>query len=62
MQNLTELKDNWQLTKDILKQKISALMDSDILLIEVKQQELLRRLQVKLGKSKEELQKIISDL
>jgi hypothetical protein len=56
------MKDNWQEKKDRLKQKVSLLMDSNILLIEVKQEELLGRLQVKLGKSKEEIQKIISEL
>jgi uncharacterized protein YjbJ (UPF0337 family) len=62
MKNLSEMKGNWQEIKDRLKQKFSVLMDSDLLLIEVKQEELLGRLQVKLGKSKEEIQKIISEL
>jgi uncharacterized protein YjbJ (UPF0337 family) len=38
------------------------LTDSDLLLLEGKQDELLGRLQVKLGKTKEEIQKLISSL
>ena len=38
------------------------LTDNDLLLIEGKQDELIGRLQVKLGKTKEEISKIISEL
>lgn len=62
MKNLTELKGNWNETKGKLKQKFALLTDSDVLLIEGKQDELIGRLQVKLGKTKEEIQKIISAL
>jgi uncharacterized protein YjbJ (UPF0337 family) len=62
MSNLTELKGNWNETKGKLKQKFAILTDSDVLLIEGKQDELLGRLQVKLGKTKEELHKLISEL
>lgn len=62
MANLTELKGNWNETKGKLKQKFATLTDSDMLLVEGKQDELLGRLQVKLGKTKEEIHKIISDL
>lgn len=60
--NLTELKGNWNETKGKLKQKFAVLTDSDLLLAEGKQDELIGRLQVKLGKSKEEIHKIISEL
>lgn len=60
--NLTELKGNWNETKGKLKQKYAILTDSDLLLAEGKQDELIGRLQVKLGKSKEEIHKIISEL
>ena len=62
MKNLTELKGNWNETKGKLKQKFALLTDSDVLLEEGKQDELLGRLQIKLGKTKEELHRIIESL
>jgi uncharacterized protein YjbJ (UPF0337 family) len=62
MKNLTELKGNWNETKGKLKQKFAILTDSDVLLIEGKQDEMLGRLQAKLGQTKEEIQKMISEL
>ena len=60
--NLTELKGNWNETKGKLKQKYAILTDSDLLLVEGKQEELMGSLQIKLGKTKEEMHKIISEL
>jgi len=62
MKNLTELKGHWHETSGKLKQKFAMLTDNDLLLVEGKQEEMLGRLQTKLGKTKEEIQKIISDL
>ena len=62
MTNLTELKGNWNETKGKLKQKYAMLTDNDLLLLEGKQDELIGRLQTKLGKTKEEIHKIISEL
>jgi len=62
MDNLTKLKGNWNEAKGKLKQKFALLTDDDLLLVEGKQDELLGRLQNKLGKTKEEIQKIISEL
>jgi uncharacterized protein YjbJ (UPF0337 family) len=62
MKNTTELKGNWNETKGKLKQKFALLTDSDVLLIEGKQEEMLGRLQIKLGKTKEEIRKIIAAL
>lgn len=62
MKNLTELEGNWNEIKGKLKQKFALLTDSDLLLLEGKKDEMLGRLQVKLGKTKEELHKLISDL
>ncbi|HXB40810.1 MAG TPA: CsbD family protein [Bacteroidia bacterium] len=62
MKNLTELKGNWNETKGKLKQQFAMLTDSDVLLVEGKQNEMLGRLQIKLGKTKEELHKLISEL
>jgi uncharacterized protein YjbJ (UPF0337 family) len=62
MKNTTELKGEWNETKGKLKQKFAMLTDSDLLLIEGKQDEMIGRLQIKLGKTKIEIQKIISEL
>lgn len=62
MKDLTELKGNWNETKGKLKQKFAELTDNDVLMEEGKQDEMLGRLQIKLGKSKEELHKIINEL
>jgi uncharacterized protein YjbJ (UPF0337 family) len=62
MKNITVLKGNWNETKGKLKQKFALLTDSDLLLIEGKQDEMLGRLQVKLGKTKAEIHKLISEL
>ncbi len=60
--NLIELKGNWNEMKGKLKQQFATLTDNDLLLIEGKQEELVGRLQIKLGKTKEEIHKIISEL
>jgi uncharacterized protein YjbJ (UPF0337 family) len=62
MVNLTELKGNWKEQKGKLKQKFATLTDDDLLFAEGKEEEMLGKLQVKLGKTKEELHKIIEAL
>lgn len=62
MKNTTELKGNWNEIKGVLKQKFAMLTDNDLLLVEGKQDEMLGRIQAKLGKTKEEIQKLISEL
>lgn len=62
MANLTEIKGNWNETKGKLKQKFAELTDDDVLLVEGKQDELFGRLQKKLGKTKSEIQELISSL
>lgn len=62
MKNLNVIKGNWNQTKGLLKQKFAKLTDSDLLLTEGKQDEMLGRLQVRLGKTKEEINKLIDDL
>jgi len=57
-----ELKGNWNELKGKLKKKFATLTDSDMLYEEGKQDEMLGRLQVKLGKTKEEVNKILSEL
>ena len=60
--NTTEAKGNWNEQKGKLKQKFAVLTDNDLMFAEGKNEEMFGRLQKKLGKSKEELQKIISGL
>ena len=60
--NTTELKGDWEVQKGKLKQKFAMLTDNDLLLVEGKQDEMLGRLQIKLGKTKEEIVKLISAL
>lgn len=62
MENTTELKGKWNETKGKLKQKFAMLTDNDLLLLEGKQDEMLGRLEIKLGKTKAEIQKLISEL
>jgi len=62
MDNLTELKGNWNEVKGKLKQKLGMLTDSDLLFAQGKQDEMLGRLQTKLGRTKVEIHKIISEL
>ena len=58
----TELKGKWNEVKGKLKQKYADLTDDDLLFVEGKEDELYGRIQQRVGKSKEEIKKIISDL
>jgi uncharacterized protein YjbJ (UPF0337 family) len=60
--NSLKLKGNWNEVAGKLKQKYANLTDDDLLFKEGKEEELLGRLQAKVGKTKEELRKIISKL
>jgi len=60
--NATELKGNWNEFKGKLKQQFADLTDDDMLYEEGKDDELYGRLQKKLGKTKDEVKKIIADL
>ena len=61
MTNL-QLTGNWNEVKGKLKQKYGQLTDNDLEFAEGKDDELLGRLQQKLGKTKEELRKEIEKL
>ncbi len=61
MENPTD-QGNWNETKGRLKQKFAFLTDSDTLLIEGKQDEMIGRLQIKLGKTKEEIENLIYNI
>jgi len=60
--NTTEAKGNWNEQKGKLKLKFASLTENDLLFLHGKKEEMLGRLQIKLGKSKEELYKIIAAL
>lgn len=60
--NTTELKGNWDEQKGKLKKKFAVLTDNDLLFAEGKKDEMMGKLQIKLGKTKEELHKIIQAL
>ena len=57
-----EMKGSWNETKGKLKQKYADLTDDDLLFEEGKEDELLGRLQKKVGATKEDLRKAISEL
>lgn len=60
--NAQTLKGNWNELKGKLKQKYADLTDDDLLYAEGKEDELYGKLQQKLGKTKEELQKELDSL
>lgn len=60
--NTTELKGNWAEQKGKLKQKFAELTDNDLMFEEGKKDEMLGKIQIKLGKTQEELHKIIAGL
>jgi uncharacterized protein YjbJ (UPF0337 family) len=60
--NKTEVKGNWNEQKGKLKQKFAVLTDNDLMYAEGKKDEMFGKLQIKLGKSREELHKIIDSL
>ncbi len=60
--NTTEIKGNWNEQKGKLKVKFASLTDNDLLFAEGKKEEMMGRLQIKLGKTKDELHKIIAAL
>ncbi|HMI65470.1 MAG TPA: CsbD family protein [Cyclobacteriaceae bacterium] len=53
--NSTEVKGNWNVIKGKLKQRYAELTDDDLTYVEGAEDELFGRLQVKLGKSKQEI-------
>ena len=60
--NTTVVKGNWNEQKGKLKQKFAVLTDNDLMFEEGKKDEMFGKLQTKLGKTKEELHKIIESL
>ena len=62
MKSLAELEGDWNETKSKLKQNFGNIAENDLLIGRDKQDEMLGRLQVKLGKTKEDILKIIVEL
>jgi len=60
--NTTQVKGNWHEQKGKLKQKFAMLTDNDLIFEAGKKEEMMGKLQIKLGKTKEELYKIIEGL
>lgn len=60
--NSRTIKGKWNETAGKLKQQFANLTDDDLLFKKGKEEELVGRLQKKLGKTKEEIRKIISKL
>jgi uncharacterized protein YjbJ (UPF0337 family) len=60
--NTTELKGTWDEQKGKLKQKFAQLTDDDLLFAEGKKDEMMGKLQIKLGKTKEEMYKALEEL
>ncbi|HEM49112.1 MAG TPA: CsbD family protein [Caldithrix sp.] len=60
--NKLNIKGNWNEVAGKLKQKFANLTDDDLLFTEGKEEELYGKLQQKLGKTKEEFQKLLAKL
>jgi len=58
--NTTEVKGNWNEQKGKLKQQFANLTDDDLMFAEGKKDEMLGKLQIKLGKTKDELNKVMT--
>jgi uncharacterized protein YjbJ (UPF0337 family) len=60
--NKLSIKGNWNETSGKLKQQFANLTDDDLLFKEGKEEELVGRLQKKLGKTKEDIRKLLAKL
>ena len=60
--NTTGLKGKWNEVKGKLKQEFADLTDDDLLYEEGKEDELYGRIQQKVGKTRDEISKMIADL
>lgn len=60
--NTIHLKSNWTKQKNELKQKFAVLTDNDLMFKEGAKEEMFAKLQIRLGKTKEELRRIFAAL
>ncbi len=57
-----KIRGNWNMIKGKLKEKYGQLTDDDLAYAEGREEQLIGRLQERLGKSKEEVKKIIDQI
>jgi len=62
MSTKLEIKGNWNEVKGKLKQKYGQLTDDDLTFSQGKDEELLGRLQKRLGQTKEDIRKVIESM
>lgn len=60
--SISDTSGNWGEQKSRLKEKFAALTDNDFLFVKDKREEMFVKLQIKLGKTSEELNKILGAL
>jgi len=58
----TEVKGNWNEQKGKLKKAFATLTDNDLMYEEGQKDEMMGKLQIKLGKTKEEIHNVINSL
>ncbi|HEY9746790.1 MAG TPA: CsbD family protein [Oculatellaceae cyanobacterium] len=58
----TELKGNWHILKGQLKQKFGELTDDDLMYVDGQEEELYGRIERRIGKTREEVRKLIDDM
>jgi uncharacterized protein YjbJ (UPF0337 family) len=61
MTDLVQMKENWTEIKGRMRQKYGILTESDLIWVDGKHEQLLNKLNLILGVTKEELQKFISE-
>ena len=60
--NTTEQKGNWKRQKERLKQKFDSLTDDDLFFEAGEEEQMMKKLAQKLGKTKKEIQQIIAGM
>lgn len=60
--NKLEIKGNWNIVKGKLKEKYAALTDDDLLYIKGKEEELVGRIQRRVGRTRREVIQLIEKL
>jgi hypothetical protein len=62
MKNITAIKVNWDEQKSLLKKRFAILTNKDFKCVEDNKEAMFEKLQITLGKTKEQLHKIIQGL
>lgn len=60
--NIQELKGNWKVAKGYLKQRFSELTDEDLAYREGEFEEMIGRLQKKVGQKKEQFENVLNEI